>query len=237
MKFNKTILFAALIGVLLLIALVKIGGKDPLPETQKPDKIASQSTQVRERVRPQSLNFPEPDKNLINRYIRRTTQPMMIDVFTHHIAETFPALPKEIVADITECYVKGVRERVLLEASMAEVKEVAKGQYVITIPRYEIGKSIKDTISDYILDAIKDGGVTEPDRLKLLAAIIDKENYFWGQYKQVLKVSRNALDGEYSIDHRLYEESSAGTTQTTQLSSVYKPSMVSNYSYIQALIP
>jgi hypothetical protein len=154
-----------------------------------------------------------------------------VDFLMTYLKENYPDLPEKQYDAIGRFYTMMVKERLMLEASMAVVTKNEAGDSVIEIEPYaKQGASMRNASVDVVLQ-LANIAKDSPEASEI-SGIIKKGNSGWGTDKQIMVVCHYPENNRYSIEHtRIFAPTEIGSGSST-LRSEFPEGRLGDYTYI-----
>ncbi|MDR2676186.1 MAG: hypothetical protein LBC18_15315 [Opitutaceae bacterium] len=233
-----TIGIATAVMTLAVIMVTGISNKTKMPASKEVAKGTERKTEQVLHESEQTPTVTAVNKpavhlsNIIGVEMHAPVSPLAdVDFLMTYLKENYPDLSEKQYDAIGRFYTMMVKERLMLEASMAVVTKNEAGDSVIEIEPYtKQGASMRNASVDVVLQ-LANIAKNSPEASEI-SGIIKKGNSGWGADKQIMVVRHYPENNRYSIEHtRIFAPTEIGSGSST-LWSEFPESRLGDYTYI-----
>ncbi|MDR1010428.1 MAG: hypothetical protein LBM04_04785 [Opitutaceae bacterium] len=228
---------AALLALVVIIMIsILIKSKEPVDNEiakgteRKTEQVSHESEQIPAVT---TVNQPVvPPSNIAGVKMHAPVSPLTdVDFLMTYLKENHPDLSEKQYDAIGRFYTMMVKERLMLEASMAVVTKNEAGDSVIEIEPYaKQGASMRNASVAVVLQLAN--MAKDSPEASAISGIIKKGNSGWGADRQIMVVRHYPENKRYSIEHtRIFAPTEIGSGSST-LWSEFPEGRLGDYTYI-----
>jgi hypothetical protein len=223
---------------LAIIMVTGISSKTKMPASKEVGKGTERKTEQvlhKPELAPTVTTVNKSDvhpSNIIGVEMHAPVSPLTdVDFLMTYLKENYPDLSEKQYDAIGRFYTMMVKERLMLEASMAVVTKNEAGDSVIEIEPYtKQGASMRNASVDVVLQLANIA--KDSPEASGISGIIKRGNSGWGADKQIMVVRHYPENNRYSIEHtRIFAATEIGSGSST-LWSEFSEGRLGDYTYI-----